>query len=430
MSNPNMYIDWSAEAEKVRLTQAEYNERFDWFVKNGHLVDNIKGHGNRTRWLSWCAKVPAYCTEQDHNQINLYTMDEDYRLRIYYTNFDNSKNHREDGVSGSSAWYLVNKMFFERHGRSLQSGFGRMENKDNFGYELDTVNMALAPIIYTNSRRCDYILSNINKADVSSAYPYGCCFDLPDCHTKSIKRLAGVYPPTEEYPFAFYIKSGHMAIYKELDTYKDFRLHPLYCTRGKWNNELYGDKDITVLMKASKFNLDDIMMELYDRKADDPAIKTMMVAFIGYVRSTKSWQHHYMGHLSACVYARHIKRMLHFYDKIVEAGNEVEMISTDSICWQGRTMPEITTKEKRIGNFVSENEGARLLMLANGVYGLEEDGKIVCFKHQGTASEEITVKIEKLNDIKKLKGAGVTGFDKRRKKFVEIDPFLGVTKDI
>lgn len=428
MSNPNMYIDWRAEADKIRLTQPEYNERFQWFKEHGNLVDNVRGHGNRTRWYSWCAKVPSYCVEQDHNQINLYTMDEDYRLRIYYTNFDSTKNYREDGVSGSSAFGLINRMFFERHDRSLQSGFGRMEN--NNGFELDTVNMALAPIIYTNTRRCDYILTNINKADVSSAYPYGCCFDLPDCHTKSIKRLSGVYPPTEEYPFAFYLKSGHMAIFGELDTYKEFRTHPLYCTRGKWNNDFYGDKDVTLLMKASRFNLDDIMIDLYDRKKDDPAIKTMMVAFIGYIRSTKSWQHHYMGHISACVYARHIKRMLSFYDKIVAAGNEVEMISTDSICWQGHPMPEITTKEKRIGNFVSEYEGARLLMLANGVYGIEMDGKIVCFKHQGTAAEEITVKIEKLNDIKKLKSVGLTGFDSKTKKFVEIDPTLGVIKDI
>ena len=183
-------------------------------------------------------------------------------------------------------------------------------------------------------------------------------------------------------------------------------------------------------MKASRYNLDDIMIDLYDMKNENKDIKTMMVAFIGYIRSTKSWQHHYMGHISACVYARHIKRMLSFYDKVVAEKNVVEMIATDSICWMGHAMPSITTKEKKIGNFVSEYENAKLLMLANGVYGLEVDGKIVCFKHQGTSADEIKVKIEKLTDIKKLKSSEIRAFDERTKKFVKVDPFLHIKTDI
>lgn len=426
MGDAFRYIDWNAEAEHIRLTQSEYNDKFQWFKEHGFLIDNIKGHGNRTRWLSWCRHPWSYCVEQDHQQINLYTTDDEYRFIVYYTSCDGSKNERDLGVSGASAYRLVNRMFYERHERSLQSAFGRCEKEFIF----NDVNMALAPIIYTNNRDCDYILENIYKADVSSAYPYGCCFDLPDFHTKSMKRLSGIFPPTEEYPFAFYIKSGHMAIYGELDTYKDFRTHPLYGPRGKWHNEFYGDKDITILLKASRFNLDDIMMDLYDQKKNNRDIKTMMVAFIGYIRSPKSWQKKYMGHISACVYARHIKRMLYFYDQIVAAGNKVEMISTDSICWMGKAMPDITTKEKRIGNFVSEYENVRLLMLANGVYGIEENKKVVCFKHQGTAAEAINIKVEKLSDIKKLKAIGVSAFDKRTNKFVIIDPILGTMKPI
>ena len=426
LDNRYWYINWDSEAKHIRLTQEEYNAKFQWYKEHGHLIDNRKGIGNRTKFDAWCRYPFSYAVEQDHTQINLYTTDDDCHFTVYFTHCDGSKCHRDQGVSGSGAFDLVNRMFYERHDKSLQVGFGRCEKEFIF----DTINMALSPIIYTNERACGYILSNINKADVSSAYPYGLCFDLPDYHKRNVKELRGIYPPTPEYPFAFYIKSGHMAIYGELDTYKDFRLHPLYQTRGKFKNELYGDRDVTILMKASRFNLDDIMMDLYDQKSEDPDIKTKMVAFIGYIRSTKSWQHHYMGHLSACVYARHIKRMLAFYDKIIAAGNVVQMISTDSICWSGKPMPEITTKEKRIGNFVTEYEGARLLMLANGVYAMEVCGEVVCFKHQGTAAEEITVKIEKLTDIHKMASSGFRAFDRTSKKFVEIDPILGVMKDI
>ena len=411
------YIDWHKDAKHVRLTQSEYNEKFQWYKEHGTLVDNRKGQGFRTSKYAWY-RPWRYCVEQDRQQINLYTSDDELNLTVYYTTNDNTKCERDLGVSGSAAFRLVERMFEERHDKSLQTAFGRC----NGDFIFDSVNMALAPIIFTNEKDCDYIQHNIFKADVSSAYPYGLCFDLPDYHSRSIKQLAGVYEPTPEYPFAFYIKSGHMAIYNELDTYKEFRTHPLYCTRGKWRNDLYGEKDITILMKASRFNLDDIMIDLYQRKAEDANIKTMMVAFIGYIRSTKSWQHHYMGHLSACVYARHIKRMLAFYDAIVSEKNTVEMVATDSICWQGHAMPALTTKEKSIGAFVSEYENAKLLMLANGVYGIEVGGEIVCFKHQGTSVDEIKINIEKLSDIKKLKSSGVTTFDPESKKFVVVDP--------
>lgn len=413
------YIDWNA-VDHIRLSQEEYNEKFQWYKDNGHLIDNRKGRGNRTKRIIWQELPNSYAVDYEGQQIKLYATDDEYNLMVYYTFRDSAKCDRDLGVSGSGAFQLVSRMFFDRHDKSLQAAFGRC-NKD---FIFDSVNMALAPIIYTNNKDCDYVLRNIYKADVSSAYPYGLCFDLPDFHKSTTKRLQGIYPPTKEYPFAFYIRSGHMAIYNELDTYRDFRTHPLYCVRGKWNNEAYGNRDVTILMKASRYNLDDIMYHLYDMKQENADIKTMMVAFIGYIRSTKSWQHHYMGHISACVYARHIKRMLEFYDKIVAEKNEIEMIATDSICWRGHAMPSITTKEKRLGNFVSEYEDAKLLMLANGVYGLEENGKIVCFKHQGTAADEIKIKIEKLTDIKKLKTAGIRAFDEKSKKFVNIDPIM------
>lgn len=427
MNDSVFYINWHDPNEvcHIRLSQEEYNQKFQWFKNHGHLINNRNGEGNRTRRLSWI-KPFSYCVEQDHQQVNLYTSDDKFNFTVYYTLCDSSKCSREDGVSGGSAFRLVDRMFNERFDISLQAAFGRCENDFIF----DSVNMALAPIIYTNERDCDYTLTNIFKADVSSAYPYGLTFDLPDYHKRSVKKLAGIYPPTEEYPFAFYIKSGHMAIYRELDTYKDFRTHPLYCTRGKWNNELYGSKDITVLMKASRYSLNGIMREMYEMKKDNSDIKTMMVAFIGYIRSKKSWQHHYMGHLSACVYARHIKRMLSFYDEIIQDGNIIEMIATDSICWQGHAMPKITTKDKELGNFISEYENAKMVMLANGVYGIEVNGEIVCFKHQGTAANQIDVKIEKLQDIKKLKTAGIRAFDRSTNKFVEIDPILHRKRDI
>ena len=413
------YIKWSdpTQVVHIRLSQEEMNRKFQWYKDNGHLIDNRKDAGNRTRLLSWIQHPFSYCIERDHQQVNLYCTDDQYRFTVYYTLCDSAKCERDMGISGASAFRLVERMFRDRHDRTLQSAFGRCD----VDFIFDNVNMALAPIIYTNGNDCDYILDCIYKADVSSAYPYGLSFTLPDYHKKSSRKLAGVYPPTKEYPFAFYIKSGHMAIYRELDTYKDFRTHPLYCTRGKWNNDLYGDRDVTILMKASRFKLDDIMQELYDLKKESEDVKLLMVAFIGYIRSTKSWQHHYMGHISACAYARHIKRMLSFYDRIVEDGNEIEMIATDSICWSGHAMPDITTKEKRIGNFVSEYENARMIMLANGVYGIEVDGKIVCFKHQGTSAPEINFKIDKLSDIKKLKNMPIRAFDNKMQKFVEID---------
>ena len=420
------YINWRdpSQVEHIQLSQSEYNEKFQWYKDHGYLIDNRKGMGNRTVRSVWYHHPFSYCHDREPHIAKLYTTDGDYNFTVYYTYFDSSKQHRDLGVSGGAAFRLVNGRFFAETGKSLQAAFGRCEREFIF----DQVNTALSPIVYANENEFDYVQSNIYKADVSSAYPYGLCFDLPDIHKGSVRKIAGVIPPNEEYPFAFYVNSGHLAIYKELDTYKEFRTHPLYSSRGKFRNEFYGDKDVTILCKRSKYSLKNVMMDLYDQKGEDPNIKTMMVAFIGYIRSTQSWQHHYMGHLSACVYARHIKRMLKFYDAIVKDGNIVEMIPTDAICWKGHAMPGITTKEKKIGNFVLEFENAKLLMLANGVYGIEVNKEIVCFKHQGTSSDELNVEIKKLTDILKLRSMGINAFDKRSGKFVVVDPILGSIK--
>lgn len=403
------------------LSQEQFNKRFRFFKKHGHLVDARRGSGNRTRMMAWLAPY-SYAMEQNGHQVNLYTTDDSLprKYTVYYTQLDSAKTERDLGVGGGSAFRLVDRLFQERNGVSLQVAFGRCEHDFIF----DACNMALAPIIYINERDCDYIVNSVFKADRSSAYPFELCGDLPDFHKHSIKRMKGVVAPTIEYPFAFYIKSGHLAIYEELDTYKDLRSHPLYCTRGKWRDDLYGDQDETILMKRSRYKLDDVMQYMYSMKKDDPNMKTYMVAFIGYIRSTKSWQHHYMGHLSAIVYARHIKEMLYLYDKIVGEKNVVEMIATDSICWKGHAMPAITQREKELGAFVLEYENAKLLMLANGVYGLQEGDQLVVFKHQGTSAEEIDFEISKLTDIKKLKNTKITVFDRQEGQFIDVDPVL------
>ena len=417
------YIDWRDpdRVEHIQLSQKQFNERFQFFRKHGSLVDARPGSNNRTRVLAWLAPY-SYAMEQIGHQVNLYTSDNSYPRHyiLYYTLLDSEKAERDLGVSGGAAFRLVDRLFQERNGVSLQVAFGRCEN--NFIF--DQCNMALPPIIYINEDDCDYVQNNIFKADRSSAYPFEACGDLPDFHKTSMKRMKGIVNPTKEYPFAFYIKSGHLAIYEELNTYTDLRGHALYCTRGKWRDDLYGDKDETILVKRSRYKLDEVMQYMYGMKKDDPNMKTYMVAFIGYIRSTKSWQHHYMGHISAVVYARHLKEMLRLYDKVVSAKNVVEMIATDSICWKGRAMPEICQREKELGAFVLEYEDAKLLMLANGVYGLQEKDQLVVFKHQGTAAEEIDFPITKLSDIKKLKNAKVTLFDKKEGQFVEMDPVL------
>ena len=56
--------------------------------------------------------------------------------------------------------------------------------------------------------------------------------------------------------------------------------------------------EITVLMKASKYELTDILKDLYEKKSSgDEDMKTFLVAFFGYLRSTKSFQYNYMAHM-------------------------------------------------------------------------------------------------------------------------------------
>ena len=258
--------------------------------------------------------------------------------------------------------------------------------------------MGIQQLISIETKKTHRILHGCYKADFSSAFPAAACGRLPDRHGYQMRL--GYVEPNEEYPFAFYLNSGHSAEYKGYDT-RTWSKRKWYANRGNFEKVL-PQKEITVLMKASKYELTDVLKDLYEKKSSgDENMKTFLVAFFGYLRSTKSFQNNYMAHISIVAYGRHVQMMMDYADKLEEDGNEILMFATDSIAWKGKKSSLTTEKsEKILGSFVNEYENADMVIVACGVYAIQEKGKLYLVKHQGTDKDIIQkANIKSLSDF-------------------------------
>ena len=130
------------------------------------------------------------------------------------------------------------------------------------------------------------------------------------------------------------------------------------------------------------------MENLYNGRKNDPKNKGVMNSFIGILRSRKEWQHSYMGHISALVYARHIKYMCDMYDVLKAENRFPIMYATDSIMWIGGPI-SATVNEKYLGSFTLEYADCRACYTSCGNYALEDPltGNLSLIKHQGISAE-------------------------------------------
>lgn len=336
--------------------------------------------GSRRYISSWIGSTPKYI-------VSKYTVksgDSPDKLRLICLVKDGQKVTRyiyKENLSGLDAQKLIDATIKLRTGKSMKSAFGTIEK--DLKVQFDTY--ANKNIGYAQPGH--YL--HMNKADISSAYPAAMCGSLPDAH--GYKLVNGYAEPNEEYPFAFYMKSGHMSIYQEFNTF-DFNKFVLEHTKGE--DRLGPEKimrcsfkplDIfneqTLLMKKSKYELTNEMKTLYNNKyigseQHRKDAKLMSIAFVGQLRSLKYNRFCYQPHLSSVVYCRHLKKMSDLIDEIENVGGKIRHVITDCIAWEGPRIPSMT-KDKYLGAFHEELYRARYEIRHQNCYSYYLNGTLV-----------------------------------------------------
>lgn len=379
------YINWAKESELIKITIDEYNEKVERLrnLETSRKID-ISVRGNRTRTSIWL-NDDVYACNEEGDYFTLF-VNENGNLKRYVTT--SSTNKVETKWGGHRSFGYINDRFKELNDISMRVAFGIVSK--------DFVNYAQAPLVYCNEfAKGTY--TGCCKSDVSSAYPYQASKMLPDSHSAvTIDHYAG---PNEEYPFAFYPDTNHIAIYNELDT-RTFCNHELMLETKNVSTYNKVEDTKTILMKASSYSLADIMQELYDGRKENPEYKQIMNSFIGYMRSVKYNKGNFMAHISSVVYARHNKRMCELYDSIVKNRGKILFVLTDCIAWVGNQISE-SVKEKKLGNFVNEFENVKIKLRGKvGQYMIFDKDEIYAVKTQGVHVDFATIKDE--NDFDKI----------------------------
>ena len=314
------------------------------------------------------------------NQIILYVADSEKGYKKYCCLCTEESTPEETGFKG---WQFINEKFREEFGIRLDTAF---TNKQKFSEIYWKVKKCVcSPINFVTQKNFlrDIKLHNCYKADESSSYPAKLLGKLPTFY--GCKVLPGRIEPSEEFPFAFYVNSGHMKIFNELDTrnfdnefYLAFRDE-----KASWKHfdNLPDNEEETVLCRASEFNLESMLQKIYAGRKEHPEYKQFMNMCIGYFHNTHPQVGPQCSHLASVVMARCVKSMSERAKKIKKEGNEVILINTDSIAWIGNPS-EIVDKQKKLGAFVSEHEGCEMIVCGVKKYQIHDlntnEVKTVC----------------------------------------------------
>lgn len=361
------YVFWSKESKLIHLSQQELADK-------AHELDD-KGYHR----IPYTCKREAfldrnmnYAVRRKGNYLNLY-VHENGGYAVYSTNwFDSNKT----GNEGRKAVKLVTDMFESLSGTSMKKAF------DTVGEEYKRC--VPKQFYYTNQRYLDKALT-MSSIDASSHYPSCICGRLPDAHTAIMSQ--GTVKPNEEYPFAFYLKSGHCAEYKSFDTHEwmGHKQFALSLFKPEQDLSIEPDDDVTVLMKASKHELTGVYEHFYGIKQSYPKdspeyrdSKLVLNASIGYMHK-KSYTSYRYAHLVAIALGRANQRMI---DKADEIGPQyVTHLCVDGMIYLGSKARG--TYKKELGKFHQEFTGCITKISSMNRYIAMRDGEVIAFSHGG-----------------------------------------------
>lgn len=370
------YINWTKEGKLVVLTNDQWIERYRECKKGGKVP---KSETVRREWFdcaSECGLAYKVKTWGKYKELRVFTYKDDY---IRYST--NSIDPNKDGRAGTAAIQE-----FLRHFNKVYGG----DNGDSrtfsrfFGTTPEDVKLCVPKQFYWINENLKYkTLQNVSSVDDSAHYPSSACGKLPDAVTAMY--FEGQKEPNETYPFAFYIKSGHVCEFQGVDTRKWLE-SPFMVSLFDWEGIRKGinksdpylppEEDVTILMKSAGATLDGIWQFYYEKRHEDPTAKLVMNAVIGNWHR-KRYNGYKYAHLAAITIARANDKMLKFVDRNI--GNDRAIhICVDGCIYIGDA---VCGSQKEFGKFVQEFERCEFQMVGMNCYMAKSGDELKKFKH-------------------------------------------------
>lgn len=349
------YIQWSLYDQYI-VDAEDIKNKLDELIKHGaHLAKT------KTSLNEWTSAEYVYRTDEKGKWTYLYFKegnDFDTRLCVYKCNKFKRKSEYDErdakDIHSSDCKAEIVKLLKKHTGTTLCKAFKPVSSED---YK----NIVPKPVYYVNRGLLLKNIGNVQYSDVSSMYPANARGRLPDAHTA--QKFDGRVEPNEEYPFAFYLKSNHCAEYGVFDTHEYMSLPTKYymwqCyTDGKpIYNDVKDEDEVTVLMKASKYEMTKVFEEIYQRKLDgDPIAKAVANIGIGTLHRNPSTYHykvmHDYYHVAAIILGRSNRMQYDMIEKIENNGGTLLQAIVDSLIYIGEENYGIDTKV--LGEYYNE----------------------------------------------------------------------------
>lgn len=269
------------------------------------------------------------------------------------------------------AWIEFQMKVSDKIGKTLNDIFGGLPRRFH-----ENRKCVPSPINWAHPFYClerGKIAEDCVKADICSAYGTEASKTLPDCHPATIQVVEGLVEPTEDFPFAFYLESGHMAIWGEGDTFSLNQSPYITCDHTK---PVFPFEERTMLLPVAQGNLHDVFEDLYEGRKDNPDNKAIMNMTIGMFHRKKSrLDSENLWPLAAVIKFRCNKRIVDTCERLRELGQTPILINTDSIMWRGEIvagMEQIFSDKKKLGNFTYEYKSCRAVMRSSKIYQIQD----------------------------------------------------------
>lgn len=363
-------VSWTG-VRRTQLTYEEFDLKIEELKARG-LVYKIKPSSNIKDWAEGVFSIDKRKLRKDskdplkrEGMETIYSYDAKGDFEIFWACKGSAEEVKAQQLHAGSK---IREKFQELEGKRMRDVFGTVSSKD---YR----NLVPKPCYFIDN---NFMLDNIEGTkviDITSMYPWAATGKMPT--TKGMKTIQGRVSPSEEFPFAFYLKSNHVAEYQRFDTHdymeldRDFRNFLVSETRKGKVRAKYNwveDKDeVTVLMKAADKELTDTFLYFYDLKAkskkdseDYLLSKFVMNAGIGTFhknpekRGKQEMNDYY--HLAAIVKGRANQKIIDTFKQIREQGNIVLQVIVDGIIYLPLEKDNLGIKEKVLGEFKIEYE--------------------------------------------------------------------------
>lgn len=347
-------------------------------------------------------------TRYNGNYFYLFYKDAKGFLKSFKTHaLDDLKNQQ----GATNELTIFKQEFKEINGKSFLEAFGRSSH--DWKQYVPGLFHADNPIFL------DRKINKVGKVDFSSHFVACSLGRLPDANSAII--LDHYEEPNEEYPFAFYPSSHHIAEYQTFDSRSWMKDWSAVKSLWKPENDYNAKDEVTILMKPSEFTLDKQLLKLYEVKRncvkgspEYQLAKLTMLKMIGKFEQNdpKFYNSNPYAHIAAIVKGRAIQRMIEVIDRI---GKEnVMQVIVDGLIYSNLKGIALGDDTEKLGSLKQEFLKANCQMRRHNQYILEEDG-VIDKCHAG-----LDVNIES-NNIKDWKASGNETFRHKLEALSQIE---------